>query len=46
MFVIKNEIPKPIHQPTGVRRLRTSALILSVTEPKVWPGWMTGFGVT
>ena len=33
---------KPSHQPRGVRRVSTMALILSVTEPKVYPGPMTG----
>src|SRR5207248_10320612 len=32
---------KPTSQPSGVRP-RTMALILSVTEPKSWPGSMTG----
>ena len=40
------EIRKPIHQPMGVRRWSVSELILSVTEANVWPGWMTGLGVT
>ncbi len=35
-------MPKPIHQPNGVFRVRTIELILSVTEPNVWPGAMTG----
>src|SRR5262245_36386786 len=35
------ETAKPIHQPRGGRRVRTIALILSVTEPNVWPGPMT-----
>src|SRR5581483_4174638 len=37
-----NATRKPIHQPTGVLRVRTIELILSVTEPSVWPGAMTG----
>ena len=36
------EIPKPTYQNLGVRPLRTIALILSVIEPKVCPGSMTG----
>src|SRR5439155_10092187 len=31
------EIRKPTHQPRGARRLRTMALILSVTDAKVCP---------
>src|SRR5205823_2260600 len=45
MFVRTKEIARPTHQPRGVRLRRTSALILSVTEPKVCPGSMTA-GVT
>ena len=30
------------NQPSGVLRVRTIALILSVTEPNVWPGAITG----
>src|SRR5262245_56008116 len=37
-----NAIRNPNHQPGGVRRASTIALILSVTEPNVWPGAMTG----
>ena len=33
---------KPNHQPSDVLRVRTIALILSVTVAKVWPGAMTG----
>src|SRR6266536_587873 len=33
--------PKPNSQPSGVFP-RTMALILSVTEPRVWPGSITG----
>src|SRR5919205_854839 len=45
MPVITKEMARPTHQPKGVRLRRTSALILSVTEPKVCPGSMTA-GVT
>src|ERR1051325_3876977 len=41
-MVNRNEMPKPINQPYGVRRPRVMALILSVTEAKVWPGPMIG----
>src|ERR671927_280542 len=41
MFVSMKEMARPTHQPKGVRLRRTSALILSVTEPKVCPGSMT-----
>src|SRR5215210_3831567 len=34
--------PNPSHQPSDVLRDRTMALILSVTDPKVWPGAMIG----
>src|SRR5262245_14279672 len=37
-----NAIRKPIHQPGGVLRARTIALILSVTEPNVCPGAISG----
>ena len=37
-------MPKPTYQPSGVLRVRTIELILSVTVPKVWPGAMTGGG--
>ena len=37
-----NAIAKPMNQPIGVRFVRTIALILSVTDAKVWPGAMTG----
>src|SRR5262245_8796867 len=37
-FSSRKPIPKPTHQPSGVRRLRTIWLILSVTVPKSWPG--------
>ena len=33
---------KPTYQPIGVLRVRTIALILSVTEPNVCPGAITG----
>src|SRR5215467_3694260 len=36
------ESAKPTYQPKEVGRLRTMELILSVTEPKVWPGPSTG----
>src|SRR2546426_2716141 len=36
------EMAKPINQPREVGRVRTIALILSVTERKVWPGPSTG----
>src|SRR5215472_13763669 len=35
-------IAKPMYQPKEVGRVRTIELILSVTEPKVWPGPSTG----
>ena len=35
-------IPKPTYQPRGVLRASTTELILSVTEPNVWPGSMIG----
>ena len=35
-------VRKPRYQPSGVLRVRTIALILSVTDPKVCPGAMTG----
>src|ERR1043165_1090429 len=38
MFVRTNEMARPTHQPSGVRFRRTSALILSVTEPTGCPG--------
>ena len=38
----RKEIAKPTNHQRGVRRLRTTALILSVTVPKVWPGPMIG----
>src|SRR5581483_3882265 len=37
-----NAARKPSHQPSGVRRVSTIELILSVTDPKVWPGAITG----
>src|SRR5215813_3248391 len=37
-----NDSPKPINQPNGVFLARTMELILSVTDAKVWPGWITG----
>ena len=37
-----NAMPKPNHQPSRVLRVSTIALILSVTDAKVWPGAMTG----
>src|SRR5262245_31785928 len=33
---------KPTYQPLDVGCVRTIELILSVTEPKVWPGPITG----
>src|SRR5712691_12620651 len=35
-------IEKPTNQPREVGRVRTIALILSVTDPKVYPGPITG----
>ena len=43
-FTSANAMPKPNHHPSDVLRVRTIALILSVTDPKVWPGAMTGGG--
>src|SRR5215510_12994768 len=40
--VNRNERPKPAYQPSEVFRVRTIALILSVTVLKVCPGAMTG----
>src|SRR5688572_29599976 len=37
-------MPNPNHHPRPVFRVRTIALILSVTDPNVWPGAMTGGG--
>src|SRR5207244_48700 len=37
-----NAIPKPMNQPIGVRPAKTMELILSVIDPNVWPGSMTG----
>src|SRR2546429_7931731 len=34
--------PNPSHQPSGVFRVRTIELILSVTVPNVCPGAITG----
>jgi hypothetical protein len=36
------ESPNPTYQNQGVRPVRTMELILSVIEPKVCPGSMTG----
>ena len=33
---------KPKNQPIGVRLVRTTALMVLVTESNVWPGAMTG----
>src|SRR5262249_9258022 len=38
----RNAVAKPAYQPNGVRRARTIALMLSVTDPNVYPGAMTG----
>ena len=35
-------MPNPAYQPIGVFRVRTIALILSVTVPNVCPGAITG----
>ncbi len=43
-FTRMNAMPKPNHQPSDVLRVRTIALILSVTDAKVCPGAMTGGG--
>jgi hypothetical protein len=40
--VSANARPKPRYQPSDVFRVRTIELILSVTEPNVCPGAMTG----
>src|SRR5262245_11672833 len=37
----RNAAPKPTSQPSGVPP-RTIPLTLSVTEPRLWPGSMTG----
>ena len=37
-----NATPNPSHQPRGVPRVSTMALILSVTEANVWPGANSG----
>ena len=42
IIVSKKAMPKPRNQPLEVGRVRTIALILSVTVPKVYPGSMTG----
>src|SRR5215469_6817123 len=34
--------PKPMNHPLVAGRVRTMALIFSVTVPKVWPGPITG----
>src|SRR5215213_6533173 len=36
------ESPKPMNQPSGVRRESAMDAILSVTEENVWPGPITG----
>jgi len=41
-FASANASRNPTHQPTGVLRVRTIALILSVTEPNVYPDAITG----
>ena len=38
----RNAMPKPRNQPIGVRFVRTTWLIASVTDSNVWPGAMTG----
>src|ERR1700733_7634857 len=44
MFVSAKAIRKPSHQPIGVLRVRTIALILSVTVMNVCPGAITAGG--
>ncbi len=42
IIVIMKAMPKPMNHPLVAGRVRTMALIFSVTVPKVWPGSMTG----
>ena len=42
IMVAMKAMPKPINHPLVAGRVRTIALIFSVTVPKVWPGSMTG----
>ncbi len=42
IMVTMNARAKPTNHPLEVGRVRTMALIFSVTVPKVWPGSMTG----
>jgi hypothetical protein len=37
-MVIMKAMPKPMNQPLVAGRVRTMALIFSVTVPKVWQG--------
>ena len=41
-MVSMKQMPKPMNQPFEAGRVRTIALIFSVTVPKVCPGSMTG----
>jgi hypothetical protein len=40
-----NDMPAPMNQPIGVRRLNAMELILSVTDANVCPGPITAGGV-
>src|SRR6185312_15514752 len=42
IMVSRNIRPKPTNQALDVGRVSTIELILSVTEPRVYPGSMTG----
>ncbi len=42
IMVSRKPTPKPMNQPVEVGRVSTMELILSVTDPKVCPGSMTG----
>src|SRR5262249_5370003 len=41
-LTMTNDRKNPSHHPSGARLVRTIELILSVTEPNVWPGAITG----
>ena len=42
IIVSMKKMPKPMNHPLVAGRVRTIALIFSVTVPNVWPGSMTG----